>query len=87
MRPVPAAPTTRAASRRLFGLAPDGVFRAADIAADAVSSYLAISPLPAFALWAMARQALFGKACCVEARRAKTSGMFSVALSVHQPLR
>ena len=46
MRPVPAAPTTRAASRRLFGLAPDGVFRADDITADAVSSYLAISPLP-----------------------------------------
>src|SRR5256885_7553620 len=32
--------------RRLFGLAPDGVFRAVGIAADAVSSYLAVSPLP-----------------------------------------
>ncbi len=37
----------RATSRRLFGLAPDGVFRAADIAIDAVGSYPAISPLPA----------------------------------------
>jgi hypothetical protein len=32
--------------RSLFGLAPDGVCRAADIAVDAVSFYLAISPLP-----------------------------------------
>jgi len=54
MRPVPAAftpnhfrATTRAASRRLFGLAPDGVFRAADIAVVAVGSYPAFSPLPA----------------------------------------
>jgi len=37
----------RATSRRLFGLAPDGVFRAADIAIGAVGSYPAISPLPA----------------------------------------
>ncbi len=54
MRPVPAAfapncfeALMRATSRRLFGLAPDGVFRAADIAIDAVGSYPAISPLPA----------------------------------------
>ena len=54
MRPVPAALTpnrfgalTRAASRRLFGLAPDEVFRAADIAIGAVGSYPAFSPLPA----------------------------------------
>ena len=54
MRPVPAAfipnysgATTRAASRRLFGLAPDEVFRAADIAVGAVGSYPAFSPLPA----------------------------------------
>ena len=54
MRPVPAALTpnrfgalTRAASRRLFGLAPDEVFRAADITIGAVGSYPAISPLPA----------------------------------------
>jgi len=53
MRPVPAAPALncfralmRATSRRLFGLAPDGVFRAADIATDAVGSYPAVSPLP-----------------------------------------
>ena len=49
MRPVPATRTTRAASRGLFGLAPGGVFRAAGIAADAVSSYLAFSPLPRLA--------------------------------------
>ena len=54
MRPVPAAlapnhfeALTRAASRRLFGLAPDEVFRAADIAIGAVGSYPAFSPLPA----------------------------------------
>ena len=46
MRPVPAAPMVRAKPRRLFGLAPDGVFRAAGIAADAVGSYPAFSPLP-----------------------------------------
>ena len=47
MRPVPAAQATRAASRRLFGLAPDWVFRAADITVDAVGFYPAFSPLPA----------------------------------------
>ena len=53
MRPVPAAlapncfgAATRAASRRLFGLAPDEVFRAADITIGAVGSYPAFSPLP-----------------------------------------
>ena len=53
MRPVPAAfspnrfgTTTRAASCRLFGLAPDEVFHAANIAVDAVGSYPAFSPLP-----------------------------------------
>ena len=30
----------------LFGLAPDGVYPATDVATSAVSSYLAISPLP-----------------------------------------
>lgn len=40
----------RAVSRRLFGLAPAGVCRAADVAADAVGSYPTISPLPQFAL-------------------------------------
>jgi len=33
-------------SRCLFGLAPAGVYRAAIVANHAVSSYLAISPLP-----------------------------------------
>ena len=46
LRDQPAAEATRATSRRLFGLAPEGVYRAVDIAVDAVSSYLAISPLP-----------------------------------------
>ena len=30
----------------LFGLAPDGVYRAVRVATSAVSSYLAVSPLP-----------------------------------------
>jgi hypothetical protein len=30
----------------LFGLAPDGVYRASDVTIGAVSSYLAFSPLP-----------------------------------------
>ena len=34
----------------LFGLAPGGVCRAADVAADAVRSYRTISPLPAAAV-------------------------------------
>jgi hypothetical protein len=37
----------RAVSRRLFGLAPIGVYHAVTIAGYAVSSYLTISPLPA----------------------------------------
>ena len=36
----------RAAPGFLFGLAPDGVFRAMPVARQAVSSYLAFSPLP-----------------------------------------
>jgi len=32
----------------LFGLAPDGVYPATDVATSAVSSYLAISPLPIY---------------------------------------
>ena len=36
----------RAAPGFLFGLAPDGVFRALPVARQAVSSYLAFSPLP-----------------------------------------
>lgn len=34
------------ANASLFGLAPDGVYRAVRVAASAVSSYLAVSPLP-----------------------------------------
>ena len=60
MRPVPAAPMTRAASRRLFGLAPDGVCRASSIALGAVSFYLAISPLPQARLRASGRYIFCG---------------------------
>ena len=37
----------RATSPLLFGLAPGGVYRAVSVTRDAVSSYLAVSPLPA----------------------------------------
>jgi hypothetical protein len=37
----------RAVSRRLFGLAPAGVYRAAPVAGSAVGSYPTVSPLPA----------------------------------------
>ena len=39
---------------RLFGLAPTGVCHAARVATCAVSSYLAVSPLPAVARWRFA---------------------------------
>ena len=48
----PATPATRVALGRtvlkaaLFGLAPDGVYPATRLTAGAVSSYLAVSPLP-----------------------------------------
>ena len=41
----------RTVSRRLFGLAPTGVYRAINVAADAVGSYPTFSPLPAIAGW------------------------------------
>jgi len=50
----------------LFGLAPDGVYPAADVATSAVSSYLAISTLPIFA----------------EISCENLGGVFSVALSI-----
>src|SRR4051794_22144672 len=44
---LPAASSSgRAVPRCLFGLAPTGVCRAADVTACAVSSYLTVSPLP-----------------------------------------
>ena len=44
---LPAASLSgRAVPRCLFGLAPTGVCRAADVTACAVSSYLTVSPLP-----------------------------------------
>ena len=43
---LPAARTTRAGSRCLFGLAPTGGCRATPVAGRAVGSYPAVSPLP-----------------------------------------
>src|SRR5216117_3408325 len=43
---LPAAQTTRAGSRCLFGLAPTGGCRAAPVARRAVGSYPTVSPLP-----------------------------------------
>src|SRR3989441_4199830 len=45
-RGLPAAQTTRAGSRCLFGLAPTGGCRATPVARRAVGSYPAVSPLP-----------------------------------------
>jgi len=42
--------TGRAGPPLLFGLAPRGVYRAADIAARAVGSYPTVSPLPSGAI-------------------------------------
>ena len=72
--------TGRAGPPLLFGLAPRGVYRAADIAARAVGSYPTVSPLPSGAIekdppevWPRA-----------DHRSAFTGGLFSVALSVAQ---
>src|SRR5690348_7820451 len=45
-RGLPAAPTTRAGSRCLLGLAPTGGYRATPVARRAVGSYPTVSPLP-----------------------------------------
>src|SRR3989442_1529757 len=45
-RGLPAAQTTRAGSRCLFGLAPTGGYRATPVARRAVGSYPTVSPLP-----------------------------------------
>src|SRR2546425_4799006 len=45
-RGLPAAQTTRAGSRCLFGLAPTGGYRAAPVTRRAVGSYPTVSPLP-----------------------------------------
>src|SRR5438046_7275091 len=45
-RGLPAAPTTRAGSRCLLGLAPTGGYRSAPVARRAVGSYPTFSPLP-----------------------------------------
>src|SRR5206468_6488453 len=45
-RGLPAAPTTRAGSRCLLGLAPTGGYRATPVARRAVGSYPTFSPLP-----------------------------------------
>ena len=43
---IPKRVLTHRFAPSLFGLAPGGVYRAADVAADAVRSYRTISPLP-----------------------------------------
>jgi hypothetical protein len=43
---IPRRVLTHRFAPSLFGLAPGGVYRAADVAADAVRSYRTISPLP-----------------------------------------
>ena len=71
--------TGRASPPLLFGLAPRGVCRAADIAAGAVGSYPTFSPLPnAFDRWRRAR----GFAASLPQGANHTGGLFSVALSV-----
>src|SRR2546427_6336372 len=45
-RGLPAAQTTRAGSRCLFGLAPTGGYRATPVTRRAVGSYPTVSPLP-----------------------------------------
>src|SRR5206468_9881327 len=45
-RGLPAAQTTRAGSRCLFGLAPTGGCRATSVTERAVGSYPTVSPLP-----------------------------------------
>jgi hypothetical protein len=43
---TPTFPASESGRRPLLGLAPDGVYPALDVSTEAVSSYLAISPLP-----------------------------------------
>ena len=76
----PAHVTGRAGPPLLFGLAPRGVYPAADIAARAVGSYPTVSPLPSATIgkdppevWPQA-----------DHRFALAGGLFSVALSVTQ---
>ena len=68
----------------LFGLAPDGVYPAADVATSAVSSYLAIStlpdPLPAIG-------GIFSVALSITSRRRSLTGILLCGartfLSIH----
>ncbi len=55
----------RAVSRRIFGLAPAGVYRAADVAADAVGSYPTVSPLPRLPPFSARHGGLFSVALSV----------------------
>jgi hypothetical protein len=73
-------PTSRASSPLLFGLAPRGVCRASVIAGGAVGSYPTFSPLPAnhADIPKVFLRAITGLR--------STGGIFSVALSVTQPL-
>ena len=45
-QPGRAVPGPENRTSRLFGLAPDGVYRAVSVTGNAVSSYLTVSPLP-----------------------------------------
>jgi hypothetical protein len=58
--PCGAAPDGPSVRERvaLFGLAPDGVFRAVCVATNAVSSYLAVSPLPPLSTYVEKRAAV-----------------------------
>ena len=76
----PARVTGRAGPPLLFGLAPRGVYRAADITARAVGSYPTVSPLPSAAIERTRRR--FGLQLIIDSRCA--GGLFSVALSVTQ---
>jgi hypothetical protein len=80
----------------LFGLAPDGVCRAVRVATSAVSSYLAVSPLPVLAVPPTTRTRLCGLRPCHPAHYANETlrpsaaksgppaigGLLSVALSI-----
>src|SRR6267143_2116515 len=62
---LPAAQTTRAGSRCLFGLAPTGGYRATPVARRAVGSYPTVSPLPLDQI----KGGLFSVALSVASRR------------------
>src|SRR5207253_9453157 len=70
---------SRAGSPLLFGLAPRGVFRASDVATEAVGSYPTFSPLPSETSIAKASC----RFTCAMPPSCSAGGLFSVALSVN----